>query len=375
MSVCCLQFRRDELRVGRLQSLLASEVAMFTSPLGLELLRGLQQGVWLSHSGRESGITERFGNQSTTPSAALQQLHPLSLFPHRQSYWVLRAGRSLDPRRERRGRSSEEPRDKPGQEKSRQTSSEGPRIRKPARSDAMAPRWTSALLLLLLSPVPLYGQSTEPAAAPPPILFITVPSEDDYSYLTEAPDLTRSGRPDPTRSLIPKLCDYDPCRDLQVPCDQLTESLGCLCPGVSGPHVRPSTPRLRSVRQEGSAVVVRWCSPFSTVLQFRVTVRNSSTTVSGSHLRKLELEHVDPGATVCVEAINEAGSSEKSCGTYEVPRVGDLAIKAGLAGGALSLLLLLSVVGVLLWRRKGCRKAGGHGEGVGNPSYTRDGTL
>ncbi|XP_029113317.1 LRRN4 C-terminal-like protein [Scleropages formosus] len=242
----------------------------------------------------------------------------------------------------------------------------------------------SLLLLTLLqrnSANPLAAQKGNPGDTPHPtgrtrIIYRTVAPDDEYIYdETDESDPVPSQRPALTRELNPKLCDYDRCRDEQVPCELLSESSGCLCPGLSGPRVPPNPPELRSVVREGSAVVARWCSPASAVLHYRVTVRGGSPATFGERSRKGVLGQVEPGATVCVEALNAAGSSEKSCRAYEPPEDGDLALKAGLTGGALCLLLLLSLAAVLLWRRKARRKAESSSEGVGNPSYSKDGTM
>lgn len=66
-------------------------------------------------------------------------------------------------------------------------------------------------------------------------------------------------------------CDYDRCRHLQVPCQELQRAgpTTCLCPGLSSATQPPDPPRLGEVRMEAEAgrAVVHWCAPFSPVHQ------------------------------------------------------------------------------------------------------------
>nr|XP_023698570.1 leucine-rich repeat neuronal protein 4-like [Paramormyrops kingsleyae] len=199
------------------------------------------------------------------------------------------------------------------------------------------------------------------------IIFVAEPEEP------ETPTARASSRP----AALAELCDYDPCRDQQMPCTQLSLESGCLCPGLSGPNVLPQAPHLNSVRREGAEVVARWCAPASEVQQYRVTVELGTFQLFGEISRKGSLGNLVPGTKVCVEAINRAGTStpsQYSCTRYEPKGTDTLALKAGLIAGGLTLLLLLSVVAFLLWRRK-LHKDGSSSEGLGNPSFNTEGSL
>ncbi|XP_029107267.1 leucine-rich repeat neuronal protein 4-like [Scleropages formosus] len=178
------------------------------------------------------------------------------------------------------------------------------------------------------------------------------------------PDRPRR-EPNPTsRSGIPELCDYDPCRDQQRPCAELSELSGCRCPGLSGQDEPPEAPFLQMLTQEGPGVLVQWCAPPSYVLQYKVLAEGHEPVVLGSLFRRTSLPHLEPGARVCVEAVNLAGTSGEtasSCARYEPSGDGRLALKAGLVAGGLGLLLLLSLLGLLLWRRRSGRKSGARG--------------
>ncbi|XP_048885769.1 leucine-rich repeat neuronal protein 4 [Brienomyrus brachyistius] len=199
------------------------------------------------------------------------------------------------------------------------------------------------------------------------IIFVAEPEEP------ETPMARASSRP----AVLAELCDYDPCRDQQTPCTQLSFESGCLCPGLSGPNVLPQAPHLKSVHREGSEVVARWCAPASEVQQYRVTVEPGIFQLFEEISRKGSLGNLVPGTKVCVEAINRAGisnPSKYSCTRYEPKGTDNLALKAGLIAGGLILLLLLSVVAFLLWRRK-LHKEGSGSVGLGNPSFSTEGTL
>lgn len=242
-----------------------------------------------------------------------------------------------------------------------------------AKRNAALPPLLLFLVLLhdsVADPAP--SQNRSHATSQPPmthrrIIFVAEPEEP------ETPIAWVSSRP----VALAELCDYDPCRDQQIPCAQLSIESGCLCPGLSGPNVLPQAPHLNSVRREGSEVVVRWCAPASEVQQYRVTVELDTFQLFGEISRKGSLGNLVPGTKVCVEAINRAGTSipsKYSCTRYEPMGNDTLALKAGLIAGGLTLLLLLSVVAFLLWRRK-LHKEGSSSEGMGNPSFNTEGTL
>lgn len=89
---------------------------------------------------------------------------------------------------------------------------------------------------------------------------------------------------------------------------------------------------------------------------------------------------LEPGDKVCVEAVNNVGSSspsEYSCSRYDHDaHVSDSKLLIGLIGGGVALLILLIVVPVILVKYKACKKMkNGAGDGLGNPSFSTGGTL
>ncbi|KAM6907151.1 leucine-rich repeat neuronal protein 4 [Xenentodon cancila] len=148
-------------------------------------------------------------------------------------------------------------------------------------------------------------------------------------------------------------CDYSPCREKQIPCEQLA-STGCLCPGFTLYDRTPSPPDLRTVSWNGSEVVLHWCAPYSYVTSYIVIVGGEEKQKFESDQRRGALGEIDHITDVCVAAVNDAGTSDWSCMMYQ-PSDNKLPLTAGLIGGALGLLLLLLLV-VLLWRRRRQRK-------------------
>ncbi|XP_071194029.1 LRRN4 C-terminal-like protein [Salvelinus alpinus] len=181
-------------------------------------------------------------------------------------------------------------------------------------------------------------------------------SDDYYDTFTDPPS---HPPPAPSQGTNPQPCDYDPCREQQPPCSQLAASSGCLCPGVSGPHAAPEAPYLKRLSMDGSGVVVQWCAPLSFVTHYKVVVGALEPLVFGVDQRSGTVMGMGQGAEVCVVAVNYVGVSERqegSCTMYEPPGDSSVALKAGLIGGSLGLLLLLSLA-VLLWRHRARRKA------------------
>uniref|UniRef100_A0AAY5K8C2 Uncharacterized protein n=1 Tax=Esox lucius TaxID=8010 RepID=A0AAY5K8C2_ESOLU len=180
---------------------------------------------------------------------------------------------------------------------------------------------------------------------------------DDYYGLGSDP--LGSPPPIPSRRPSSQPCDYDSCREHQTPCSQLAASSGCLCPGVTGPNVVPEAPFIKRLTTEGSTVVIQWCAPNSVVTHYNVTVGKLKTFVFGEGQRSGAVGEVSQGEEVCMVAVNNKGFSDRhvnSCKIYNPPGNNSLALKAGLIGGTLGLLLLLSLA-FLLWRHRAQRKA------------------
>uniref|UniRef100_A0A1A8G1C2 Epidermal growth factor receptor-like transmembrane-juxtamembrane segment domain-containing protein n=1 Tax=Nothobranchius korthausae TaxID=1143690 RepID=A0A1A8G1C2_9TELE len=146
-------------------------------------------------------------------------------------------------------------------------------------------------------------------------------------------------------------CDYDPCREDQTPCLTLSAGTGCSCPGFTLDSDIPEAPKLKSVSYNGSGVVVRWCAPYSQVTTYVVAVEGREDELVLEETRRSGVvQDMDHGAKVCVFAVNSAGKSDGSCMMYR-PVDNWLPLTSGLIGGAVGLLLLLLLVG-LLWRRR-----------------------
>ncbi|XP_030621243.1 LRRN4 C-terminal-like protein [Chanos chanos] len=239
-------------------------------------------------------------------------------------------------------------------------------------------------LLLILSPEFLWGLTVSPLPSQSPITHIRIVYVPgiDYDYDSDTPKPPQTTR-SPATTTTSKPCDYDPCVFHEVSCFDLSVQTGCLCRGISGPDKRPEPPRLWKVSQGSSGeAVVHWCAPSSTVTQYKVILEGheGQMQVFGEASRNGTVERLQAGTKVCVLAVNKAGESkqsEESCARYE-PRTPDKAgLRAGVIAGGVGFLLLLSLAALLLWRRQSCKKErnDADAEGLGNPSYSTDGTL
>lgn len=255
-----------------------------------------------------------------------------------------------------------------------------------------------AVLLLFLSASPLlhshlftHAASTSPPVTRPRIMFLTVlGSDDNYDD-----DYTEDHSPPPEvlypkRTTLlrqePQLCKYNPCLENQEPCTQLADRTGCLCPGVSGADKPPHAPRIQVLLQvsEGDnrgKVEVQWCAPSSVVSGYRVVIegRGGGGLEFGEVSRRGVVGSLEVGTKVCVEAVNNAGHStpsEFSCKRYDPPESSDHKLLAGVIGGGVALLLLLIIGAVILWQYQMRKKAKRDStDGLGNPSYSTEGTL
>uniref|UniRef100_A0A3P9J779 Fibronectin type-III domain-containing protein n=1 Tax=Oryzias latipes TaxID=8090 RepID=A0A3P9J779_ORYLA len=89
---------------------------------------------------------------------------------------------------------------------------------------------------------------------------------EDYNNLEEEIYVPVS-----THGRSSQLCDYNPCREDQISCEEL-KATGCLCPWFTEEDEVPDAPTLKTVSWNGSEVVVRWCAPNSHVKAYVVTL-------------------------------------------------------------------------------------------------------
>ncbi|XP_069063291.1 LRRN4 C-terminal-like protein [Pleurodeles waltl] len=218
-------------------------------------------------------------------------------------------------------------------------------------------------------------------------IHFAIPDYEEYDYPTDDEDEVPSMAATTRTPAVP--CDYDRCRHLQVPCDELQQLSRCLCPGVSGTHVRPDPPRLGDIQESEGVLTVHWCSPSSTVDQYHIEVRRddnletlSSVTVNSTH-RLTTLESLQSGKNyvVCVVAVNQAGSSEVNQAEYgpcrEVQMSGSQLRYLYIAlGASAAALLLVGILGIACYYHSRRKKSLLHSSrdttmpsGVPNMSY------
>ncbi|XP_008278554.1 leucine-rich repeat neuronal protein 4 [Stegastes partitus] len=253
-----------------------------------------------------------------------------------------------------------------------------------------------ATLLLFISPLMLshlftHAASTSPPITRPRIIFMTGLDlgddyGDDYADSHSSPPKILASMRTPLLHQGPSLCQYDPCLEDQEPCARLTALTGCRCPGMSGADEPPHPPRIAALLpvsdgKDRGKIEVQWCAPSSVVSAYRVVVEGSDSGFLeyGNALRRGVVGSLEVGTKVCVEAVNSAGqsaTSEFSCKRYEAPESSDDKLLAWIIGGGVALLLLIVITAVILWKCQICRKAKrDSADGLGNPSYSTEGTL
>ncbi|XP_060935081.1 LRRN4 C-terminal-like protein [Limanda limanda] len=247
-------------------------------------------------------------------------------------------------------------------------------------------------LPLLQSHLYTHAATTSSPSTRPRIRFInSLGSDDDYeddyndddnSSLSEVPSTVKIS----VLNTAPQFCKINPCLEDQEPCHQLSEKTGCLCPGISGADEPPHPPVIQTVLPVSKGdnigkVEVQWCAPSSVVSGYRVVVEGGEGDALefGDALRRGLVGSLEVGTKVCVEAINGAGHSspsEFSCIRYNPPKTSGHNLLVWILGGGVALLLLIIITAVILWKQKVCQKGKrDSADGLGNPSYSKEGTL
>lgn len=248
------------------------------------------------------------------------------------------------------------------------------------------------MLLLFLSTLPFFNShlftraaSTSAPVTQQQLVIMTLRgSNDDYG---DEEDGNQSIPPavhiNPVLHQEP--CQYNPCLEDQPPCAALSQQTGCLCPGVSGASKPPHAPRIHDLLpvKEGpdsGKVEVQWCAPSSVVTGYRLTIEgNGSPQTFKDTKRRGLVGYLEVGTKVCVEAVNSAGyssPSDFSCKRYEPLKTFDHRLMVGVLAGAAILLLLIVIGAVVFCKYRIChRTKRDSNDGLGNPSYSTEGTL
>ncbi|XP_037318297.2 LRRN4 C-terminal-like protein [Pungitius pungitius] len=255
------------------------------------------------------------------------------------------------------------------------------------------------VLLLFLSASPLFhanpftqaASNSTPGPLPRIIYMTDFSSDDNYDDDDDSDD---SSPPPPLKVLDsarttllgqkPQLCHYSPCLENQEPCANISARSGCLCPGVSTADEPPHAPRIKVLQpisggDDRGKIEVQWCAPSSVVSGYRVLIEGSEVLEFQDASRRGLVGSLEVGTKVCVEAVNRAGRStpsDFSCMRYHLPESSGYKLLAGVIGGGVAILLLLVIAAVVLWKHQMRKKAKrDSADGLGNPSYSRGGTL
>ncbi|KAK6489692.1 leucine-rich repeat neuronal protein 4-like [Huso huso] len=189
-----------------------------------------------------------------------------------------------------------------------------------------------------------------------PLSKPTIPFEVfDYHYEFESDDLP-SKHDQFNPQLVP--CDYDPCRDRQMPCLDLQKLHKCLCPGMSTAATRPNPPTLKAAAEiTYTSANIHWCAPYSTVSEYQLKVEREDRLVHlNDHIhetfRRFTLYGLPAGTThlVCVAAKNKAGTSEDVCTTFKTEHDYTIFMYAFATATGL-LLLVVIILAVCLYKR------------------------
>lgn len=256
------------------------------------------------------------------------------------------------------------------------------------------------LLLLFLNASPLLhshhftqAASTSRPATRQQINYMSVSVLDDDYDGDKDYDKDHSSAPKVTSATkitvlqnAPKLCKYDSCSEKQEPCGNISERTGCLCPGISPANMPPNAPRINALLpinegKDKGKVEIQWCAPSSVVTKYIVVIEEGGEDALEfqAFSRRGLVRSLEAGVKVCVEAVNNAGhstASDFSCQRYDPPNNSDQNWLAGLIGGGVALLVLLIIVPIIVWRYQMSQKAKrDSADGLGNPSYSKEGTL
>lgn len=243
-----------------------------------------------------------------------------------------------------------------------------------------------AVLLIFSSPfmhsqLHAHASTSSPPITRKRITFLTnlnfENADVDYEDYSVPPEVLPSAKSPRLYSVV--ACDYDPCLEDQESCDDMKAKTGCLCPGRSGAEEPPHAPRIQALLPitEGKntgKIEVQWCAPHSVVSNYKVIVEgNEEYEQFGGEFRRGLVGSLAVGTKVCVEAVNDAGSSSPSdfsCKRFERPESSDHALLAGVIGGGVTFILLLVIVAVVLCRKQMCQKTKRDSvDGLGNPTY------
>lgn len=251
------------------------------------------------------------------------------------------------------------------------------------------------VLLLFLTASPLLhshlftnAASTSPPITRPQIKYVTGLGFEYDSEYDDPDNVEPEIRSTKKTSILhgdAQICQYNRCLEDQVPCATLSEETGCLCPGYSGMDKPPHAPRIQALLpisqgDNRGKIEVQWCAPSSMVSSYRVVIegREEDALEFGNTLRRGLVDSLEVGTKVCVEAVNNAGHSapsDFSCKRYDYPETSDHQVMTGVIVGGIVFLLLLIITAVIIWKHQKNKKAKrDSADGLGNPSYTTEGS-
>lgn len=246
--------------------------------------------------------------------------------------------------------------------------------------------WTALLLFLCASPVLHFHLFTHAATSSPPVTRSGIKyTALDFDYdEDESSDVVSQKRTTVLQHRPPQPCKYDSCLENQEPCESLKKQHGCLCPGVSRADEPPYPPRIQALKPitagaDRGKIEVQWCAPSSVVQKYKVVIQGEEDGLEFKDVsRRGVIRSVEIGTKVCVLAVNSAGDSgatDFACMRFDHSESSDHKLLFGVIAGGVALLILI-IAAVIFWKCCVHKKAKADStDGLGNPSYSTEGTL
>lgn len=187
---------------------------------------------------------------------------------------------------------------------------------------------TESVLAAILTTTVLTPTTLESKPAPiTPMVHRSPNSPEDMTFTSKTPrqspttvgKMVLKNQEDGWNAAESTNCAFDPCVDLQDTCFNRPDPT-CICPGVTSDSQPPD--RLTSLSITAvthSVVLVKWCAPYSLVLEYLLVVRREglaqknrsiSSAVRQVFISDLTADHI---YHICVQAVNSTGSSGPKC--------------------------------------------------------------
>ncbi|KAI2654080.1 LRRN4 C-terminal-like protein [Labeo rohita] len=240
---------------------------------------------------------------------------------------------------------------------------------------------TTALTTTVVIPTTLESNSTTTSNAATSTPMVTLHqspnSPEDSNFTSKTPtqslmrvdEMVHKIQEDEQNATKSTNCAFNPCVHLQYTCFNRPNPT-CTCRGVTSSSQPPNSPTSLSVTLvTHNLVQVKWCAPYSPVLEYLLVVRHGglvqknmsfSSAFRQVFISNLTADHI---YHICVQAVNRAGSSGPKCASVRMGLNTQVFLYSLLAVCGV-LMLTVIVLSVCLYKQ--CKKLP-----VENPHLTR----